>query len=89
MDVKCFEKMPRYVIPYATATTTFVRWALNYNGDLEKHGTSFFLYIDDTTDLNEPLKSAIEQIDQGIDEVYVSYNLQKHQRWWRIKPYHM
>ena len=78
--------MPVYCIPFATATTTFIRWALNFNGHIEQRGNSFFLYIDDTSDLNEPLLSAIEEIEQGNDNVIVYYNLPKHQRYWHLRP---
>lgn len=80
--------MSAFVIPRANATPETIRWVLKYDGDLRQNGNSFFLYIDDTDVLCEPLKSAIEQIDQGEDQVIVYYNPQKPRGYFIIKPYY-
>jgi|UniRef100_A0A6C0AH49 hypothetical protein len=80
--------MRGFVIPRATATEATIRSLLNYDGDLEINGQSFFLYIDDTTVLCEPLKSAIERIDQGEEQERIFYNPLNPRGYFIIKPYH-
>jgi hypothetical protein len=62
MDVNDI-KMPQYVLPYATATTNYVKSSLRYHihgpFEVEQEGDAFFIFVEDEDNLDNTLLTAL------------------------------